>query len=274
MPVEFKAIVVCNELNLNKLAGHFGIITRKLKWEDHLTLKDSYLQGIVKDIKDKIVYVFHFGTMVFINFQHHDIMDVIKYLKKLEPEINEANAFKYADDYKLEIDAEQSAKINNDYMVVDKQHEYQLEIVSTILAKSASMEKNEIEVNTLLDRIENVVNDLNGGKLGVSDEELAKMSGRILSFKLNTLSYIMLLDKPDMTWNNEEAAALYDKLSVLFELKDRYEKIRHKTETLMDITEVFSSLVHAKRGTRLEWAIIILIVIEILLSLYEMFFHG
>ncbi|MDF2570923.1 MAG: putative YagE family, partial [Sporomusa sp.] len=58
-----------------------------------------------------------------------------------------------------------------------------------------------------------------------------------------------------------------------FELKDRYEKIRHKTETIMDITEAFSNLVHARRGTRLEWAIIILIVIEIVLSLYDLFFR-
>jgi len=30
-------------------------------------------------------------------------------------------------------------------------------------------------------------------------------------------------------------------------------------------------LAHAQRGNRLEWAVIILIAIEILLSLYEMF---
>ncbi len=39
----------------------------------------------------------------------------------------------------------------------------------------------------------------------------------------------------------------------------------------MDITEAFSGLAHAKRGTRLEWIIIILIAFEIVLSLYEMF---
>ncbi|MCE5286860.1 MAG: RMD1 family protein [Pelosinus sp.] len=272
MQAEFKAIVLGNELNLNRVARHFGI-TGKLKWEDYLALQDNLLQGILKETENKRVYIFHFGSMVCINLQHHEIMDVIKYLKRLEPEINEANAFKYVDEYKLEIDADQPAAINNDFMVALKQCEYQQDIVATILAKSVSFEKNEIEVNSLLDGIENVVNDLHGGKLGVSDNELAKMSGRILSFKLNTISYIMLLDRPDMTWNNEEAAALYDELSELFELRDRYEKIRHKTETLMDITEVFSNLVHAKRGNRMEWAVIILIAIEIGISLYELFWR-
>ncbi|HWR44556.1 RMD1 family protein [Sporomusa sp.] len=272
MNSEFKAIVLCNELNLNKISQHFGI-SRKFKWEDFLVLKDEHLQGIVNETNRKIVYIFHFGSMVFINFQHHQIMDIVKYIKKLEPEINDANVFAYVDDYKLEINPDEPPAINNDYMIVSTQSDYQLDIVATILAKSASLDKNEIEVDSLLDRIENVVNNLNRGELGVSDEELAKMAASILSFKLNTISYIMLLDNPDITWNNEEAGALYDELSVLFELKDRYEKIRQKTEILLDITEAFSNLVHAKRGTRLEWAIIILIVIEIILSLVDMFFR-
>lgn len=80
----------------------------------------------------------------------------------------------------------------------------------------------------------------------------------------------MLLDKPDLTWVNEEAGTLFDELSHIFELNDRYENIKHKTEILMDITTVFAGLAHAKRGTRLEWAIIILIGIEIVLSVVGM----
>ncbi|WP_371373394.1 RMD1 family protein [Sporomusa aerivorans] len=272
MVAELKAIVLCNEVNLNKIAQHFGI-NRKFKWEDSLVLRLDHLQGIVNDTTQKLVYLFYFGSMVFINFQHHEIMDVVKYLKKIEPEINESCSFIYEDDYKIEVDSVEAPAINNDYMIVNSYSEYQLEIVATILAKSVSLEKSETEVDSLLDRIENVVNNLNRGELGVSDEDLAKMSASILRFKLNAISYLMILDNPEITWTNEEASALNDELSVLFELKDRYEKIRHKTETLMDITEAFSNLVHAKRGTRLEWAIIILIVIEIILSLYEMFFH-
>ena len=270
MQIDFKAILVCKELNLNKIAPHFGI-SRKFKWEDSLILKDECLQGIIKDTGRKQVFMFHFGSMVFINFQHHEIMDVVKYIKKLEPDVNDTSPFTYVDDYKLEIDAMAPPAINNDYLLVEAQNDYQLEIVSIILAKSVSLDKNEIEVDSLLDRIENVVNNLNRGELVVSDGELAKMSASILSFKLNTISYIMLLDNPDITWNNEDAAALYDKLSLLFELKDRYEKIRHKTETILDITETFSTLVHAKRSTRLEWYIIVLIAIEIFLTLFQMF---
>ncbi|AJQ27360.1 protein of unknown function DUF155 [Pelosinus fermentans JBW45] len=267
---EFKAIVLSNEINLNKISQHFGS-NRKLKWEEYLILKGTELQGIVREIEMKRVYLFHFGSIVFLNFQYHEIMDVINYLKTIESGIHDTNTFKYVDEYKIESNSESESAINNDYMVTKQIAEYQFDIVSTVLAKSVALEKIEADISRVLDEIEEVVNNLYRGELTVSDEKLAKMSASILEFKLSTISYVMLLDKPAITWNNEGASELFDELTILFELADRYEKLRHKIDTLMDIIEVFSGLAHSKRGTRLEWVIIILIGIEICLSLFEKF---
>jgi uncharacterized Rmd1/YagE family protein len=209
--------------------------------------------------------------MVFLNFQHHEIMDVVKYMKNIEVGINDTNPFRYVDEYKIESSPESEYAINNDCMVIAEQAEYQFDIVSTVLAKSVALEKIEMEISRLLDEIEDVVNNLYQGQLAVSDEKLARMSASILGFKLSTISYLMLLDKPAITWNNENAGELFNELTTLFELTDRYEKLRHKIDTLMDITEVFSGLAHAKRDNRLEWGVIILIAIEIVLSLISMF---
>ena len=267
---EFKAIVVSNEINLTKIAQHFGI-NRKFNWEESLLLNSTQLQGIVSQTDNKMVYIFHFGSMVFLNFQHHEIMDVINYMRKIEVCIIHSNLFKYVDEYRIESNPEGIFASNNEYMVTQQQVTYQLDIVSTILAKSVALGKIEIEISYLLDELEDVVNKLHQGRLTVSDEKLAKMSASILGFKLSTISYIMLLDKPAITWNNENASALFNELTTIFEINERYGKNRHKIDTLMDITEVFSGLAHAKRGTRLEWAVIIMIGIEIVLSLVDLF---
>lgn len=266
--VEFRAVVLGEEIALNQFARHFGY-EKKLKWEEAFVLSEKELQGIIRQIEGKRVYIYHFGSLVFLNFQHHEIMDVVSYLKQIDSEVHDGKPFRYVDEYKLEVEPNSEPSINNDAMVIHEEAEYHLEIVSTILAKSVALEKIETEVDVLMDEIELVVQKLHQGKLSVSDEQLAKMSASILGFKLNTISYIMLLDKPDITWSNQEAEALFNELSVLFELDDRYEKVRHKIEALMDITEVFSGLVHSKRGTRLEWAVIILISIEIVLSILD-----
>lgn len=147
-----------------------------------------------------------------------------------------------------------------------------MEIVATILAKSVALKKIEVDIDNLLDEIENIIVYLDNGKLHLSDTHLAKMSSKVLRFKYNTISYIMLLDKPDVAWKIEDAEEFFTKLSDLFELKDRYDKIRHKTEVLLDITEVFTSLTHAKRGTKLEWMVIILFIVEIVMSILEKIF--
>ena len=270
MHTDFKAIVLTNELNLNKIAQHFGV-KLKFKWEDFLLLKGEQLKGIITTCEKKQVYLFHFGSIVLVNLQHHEIMDVIGYLKRLEININEDKAFVYEDDYSLEVLPEEEPAINNDMMIVHEQKKYHMDLVATVIAKSVSLDKSEVQIDALLDKIEAVVHNLSQGKLGVSDSELARMTSEILNFRLEALSSLRLLDNPDITWDNEEASALYQELLVLFEIRERYDNLRHKTDTLMDITDAFSGLAHAKRGTRLEWIIIILIAFEIFLSLYEMF---
>ncbi len=270
MQINFKAIALANELNLNVIATHFGI-QRKFKWEDILSLKGAHLQGVLNNSENKNVHLFHFGAMVCIGMQHHEIMDVIAYLQKLVSNINSQTAFVYEDDYSLDVSAEHQFSMNNDSMCVERFVEYQSELIATVLAKSVALEKNEKDVDVLLDRVENVIANLQKGQLGMSDQDLAKMSASTLKFKLDAVSHLMILDNPDITWNNDDAADLYQQLVKLFELKERYEILQHKTQTLMDITDSFTDLVHAKRSTRLEWIIIVLIAFEFLLAIYTEF---
>lgn len=114
---EFKAIVLSNEINLNKIAEHFGI-NRKFKWEESLLLGTSELQGILGQTDNKMVYIFHFGSLVFLNFQHHEMMDIINYMRKIEVGIIQSNLFKYVDEYKIESNPNGIFAINNEYMVL------------------------------------------------------------------------------------------------------------------------------------------------------------
>ncbi len=265
----FTAVTVTNEINLNKIALHFGI-TRKYKWEDCLKLSGTSLKGGLSQTDHKAVYIFPFGSLVFLNCELHEINDVLRYLAATEKSLTPAASLDYMDDYILQISREESPAINNDYMVAGEKRDFHGEIIATVLAKSVALERIETDIDILLDEIEGLVARLRQAQLLIPDEQLAETAARILGFKLNTVSYIMLLDKPDITWENEDAGTLFDRLSRLFELNDRYDNIKHKTEILMDITTVFAGLAHAKRGTRLEWAIIVLIGIEIVLSVIDM----
>ncbi|GAB6178982.1 RMD1 family protein [Desulfotomaculum defluvii] len=267
--MEFLAISVAHELNLNLIASHFGI-NKKFKWEETLILKDDDLKGILNHHHNKTIYLFHFGCLVFINLTKYDISDFYNYLRTIEPSLTQVDHhLKYSDSYKLELDPDKEKEVHHDYMRAPKLLDFYPQIISVVLARSVALDRIEDSVEKVSDEIEKIIEYLDKGKLNIDDNKLAKLSAKVLRYKYNIISYVMVLDKPDITWYKEAAEELFLKLADLFDLHERYENLRQKTENIMDITEVFTILGHANRGTKLEWMIIILIAFEIVISLAE-----
>jgi uncharacterized Rmd1/YagE family protein len=263
-----KVFSLCNEINLNKLATHFGI-NRKFKWEEQLTLDKRQLKGILKDPEDQMVKFFSFGSAVFVNMEHHEITDTINYLKDIEKSLLNTS-FKYQEDYTIVINEEEPS-LHFEYFNINQYEDFHLNMLSVVLAKSVAMERIEEGLDALLDEMEEIIQKLEEGKLKISDRKLAKTAAAILRYKFNMISYLMVLDKPAITWVNQESENLYTKLAELFELNDRYDAIKGKSETLMDITEVFTTMTYQRRGTILEWMIIVLISIELFVALIDHF---
>jgi len=268
--LNFKSVFLCNEINLSKIAAHFGI-TNKFKWEDPLVLHDSGLKGILRDTENKWVHVYYFGSLVFINMEHHEIKDVINYLKNIDSTLKNNFPDQYMDSYRLEISPEYEFMLYNDLMTANEFLPYYQDILALVLAKSTALRKIESDTDKLLDSIEDVINYLDTGKFNMSDQNIAKTSAKVLRFKYHTISNLMLLDKPRSAWDNEDIENFFIQTTSLFDFTDRYQKITRKTEILQDITDVFAGLTHEKRGTKLEIMVIILILFELILGLIEFF---
>jgi required for meiotic nuclear division protein 1 len=267
---EFKSVVFGSEINLNDIASHFGI-KKKFKWEDPLVLSDNTLKGILKSTETKSVYLYYFGSMVFINMEFHEIQDVVKYLKTIDTSLKIENINEYTDDYRLEINPEYEYSLGNEVMTASIFEDYYVDIISMVLAKSISLYKIEHETDNLLDNIEDVIGYLERGNFNISDKQLAKSTARVIRFEYNTIANLMLFEKPSGAWYHEDIDKFYIEMVALFDIEDRYSKITHKTEILKDITDVFGSLTHGKRATRLEIMVIVLIAVSLSISLLELF---
>ena len=266
---KFTAYSLGSELNLDLLAVHFGI-NKKYKWEDYLILLPKNLEGILNNPEEKQAIVFPFGTIVFINMAFHEIVDFCKYLSTIDSDMSQVS-FDFTDEYLLEEETE-SEEDFYEYLSVQKIQNYHVQILAVVLAKSVALERVESGISKMLDEFEPIIRKLEHGNLNLKEKRIAELSAQVLNFKFNTISYVMLLDEPDITWNSQDASDLYRKLSKVFELYDRYEKMKAKTNTLMDIISVFNELTHQKKGDYLEWTVIILILMELILSLRDIFF--
>jgi required for meiotic nuclear division protein 1 len=77
------------------------------------------------------------------------------------------------------------------------------------------------------------------------------------------------LDKSDSTWVHNLAGTFYDQMADFFELNDRNEILQHKTNTLKNILDGFTSVSHSIRMFHLEWAVVILFILEVVLMALE-----
>ena len=266
---EFAAYALGGELDLNRLAAALGI-TRKFRWEEPMVLDPAGLRLLSTERSErKQVYLYYFGGVVFLNCSVDEIRTFSAAMTKAADEFRDFPKLKYRDDYSLRIDGGTKPAITNDYAVMPAYDVAFIGIICFVIAKSVALERIEEQLDLVLDEVEGLITLLDQGRLNLTDRKLAKLASSILNFKYRSIAHIMVLDKPEITWENIEADRLYLTMANLFELNQRYNEIKHKAETLMDITEVFTSLSHDKRAARLEWIIIILIVIEILIYLVE-----
>lgn len=269
--LSFKAFAISNEIDLNKIASDCGI-PKKYTWEEPLILQGDVLSSILhKQVAEsQKVLVFSFGSVVFINHAHQgELSGFLNYINSFEADIDIKNAERYFDDYSLHTGEAESIELTDEYVVVPEFEVFYPELISIIIAKSVALEKTEEQLGRILDKLENMIDRLEKGNLRISDKELARTTAKIVRHEYNTIAYIMILDKPDITWTNSDAGVFYDKMSEFFELNDRYEILKKKTEILYNMMEGFSTISHSIRGFFVEWIIIILIVVEVLLMIVE-----
>lgn len=267
----FKAFAITHEIDLNKIAIHCGI-PKKFTWEEPLILKGDILESILsKNVDDsQMVLVFSFGSVVFINHSDSDeIKHLLNYLHTFEPDIEIEYADRYTDDYSLHLSETTSIELTDEYVRVPHYEDFYPELISTVLAKSVALEKTEEQLGKIHDKLETVIDRLEKGKLRIGNKELARTTAKIVRHEYNTLAYIMILDKPDITWTSSTASEFYDRMTEFFELNDRYKILKSKSEILYNIMDGFSTISHSMRGLFVEWIIVTLIVFEIVLTMLE-----
>ncbi|AZN41292.1 RMD1 family protein [Paenibacillus albus] len=269
--ISFKALSITSEIDLNKIAIHLGM-PKKYTWEQPLILRTNELKTIYPARINELqqVLVFSFGSVVFVNHTGKgEIQLLLKFLQTFEKDIDLSRTDSFTDDYSLHVEPIESMELTDEYVVV-KEYEFFLpELIATVLAKSVALEKAEQQLGRVQDGIEVMIERLEKGKLRISNKVLASTTAKIVRHEFNTLAYIMILDKPEVTWTHQSASQFYEQMMNFFELNDRYTILKSKTDILYHITEGFSDISHSIRGLFVEWIVVILIVIEVVITILQ-----
>lgn len=147
-----------------------------------------------------------------------------------------------------------------------------LQIVADVLAKSLVLEHYERRVAEVFDQFQPLAEALRRtGRSGRNTRQLLRQIGDLMLTQHHMVGRVEVVEKPDVLWDHPELERLHGRLAAEFELQDRDRALSRKMRLISDTAEALLDLVQNKRSLRVEWYIVILILIEIVLSLYDIF---
>ena len=215
------------------------------------------------------VYLSRFGAVVFWNASPAVVESVLASLSGMPGIGTRVEAAR--DDLRVHLGAEADRVTFSEVwlreLTLDK-----LKIVSLTLAQSVALDSVEAEVSRALDRFHPVVEALRSeGRLVPGQRELLRTVGFAMSVRSAVLDTLTLFDDPPETWESEALAHLDSALYDQFDLEERLTAVNQKVAYLQDAGSTVLDVLAHRKDQRLEWIIIVLILVEVVLFVWKEF---
>lgn len=145
-----------------------------------------------------------------------------------------------------------------------------LQLVAGVLAKSVVLAYYEKAVGKTFDQVEPLAEQLKSkGRGGTANKVLLRRIGEILLIQSKMVGRVEVSDKPELLWEHPALERLYQRMEDEYEIKERHLALERKLLVISRATQTLLDLLQHNRSLRVEWYIVILIVIEILITLGE-----
>jgi uncharacterized Rmd1/YagE family protein len=214
--------------------------------------------------------LFRYGAVVLVGL---DASEEQTFIRTLEPHVTRPHAEAQIEEIRLAVDPRRDEGLDPAGVLwvrdTDPPH---LQVVAEAIAKSAALAHYETEVGSVFTELEPLVAGVHRGWRGGPGK------GKILaqlSHALNTQARIMgrveVTEKPELTWDAPELDRLYERLAAEFELVERDEALTRKTDFMSQSADLLMGMAQHGQTLRVEWYIVILILIEIVLLVFDLF---
>ncbi|MFD2098172.1 RMD1 family protein [Flagellimonas iocasae] len=101
------------------------------------------------------------------------------------------------------------------------------------------------------------------GKLDLGGKKLKSHIGRVLNINNQISENLYIFDSHEVTWEDEHLDRLDRSLKQIFDLKERYRTIKEQGYIIKENLSLFKDIMDHRESSRLEWIIIILILVEV-----------
>merc|ERR1719382_904955 len=108
------------------------------------------------------------------------------------------------------------------------------------------------------------------GEIAVEERELLRQIGGLMALRCDVNLHTDILDTPDIFWDEEKFEPNYARCREYLDIDKRVDILNQRLGVLKDLYDLLQNTLNVKHGNKLEWIIIILILVEVLLELLEL----
>lgn len=218
--------------------------------------------------------LFRYGAAVMFNLPP---VEEANFLNGLEPFVKGYKKPDDAEEHKLRKDPGQAEGITQDTVHIEEFTLQRIQIIAEVMAKSVTLAFYETSIATVVEQVEPLAETLKTkGRAGTRDgrsagKTLLRHIGETLLIQHRMVGRVQVHEKPDLLWDNPGLERFYMRLEDEYELIERHTALGQKLDLVSRTAETLLELLRHNSTLRVEWYITILIVIEIFITLYEMF---
>lgn len=259
--LRFKSCVIGPAIDLEKPAAFFRI-ERTASWKEYLELNESHLERILqKPSSGKRVFLFEYGCAAFLNLDEGEQQIFLEFLSGLVEEIDYAMVARYAESHVLNVNEEGEFAPFEGSAFRFRLEPPVLPLVASLLAKSAALTKIEADVDAHLDQSEQLIVNLQRGRLRFNKRTSSAVLAKFLKFEFDSILTIRIFERTTADTDSWNSRSLHDALAEHYELNDRYEVLESKMSSLRTAMKTHNSLSFESNENRLYvWEIFLLLL--------------
>jgi required for meiotic nuclear division protein 1 len=217
---------------------------------------------------DGCAVLFRYGVAVLFNLT---AVEEERFLKRLQPFISEPAQAVVLEKIEVAFESDTKERLERNVLWLRDRSVERLQVVADIFAKSVILEYYENQIASLFERIRPFADAIqNQGARRPKDQELLRQIGGTLLIQHKMVGIVEVGEKPDPLWERPDLERLYLRLEDEYELRERLLALERKLSLVSRTAETALELMQHDSSHRVEWYIVALIVVEILLTVYEL----
>jgi uncharacterized Rmd1/YagE family protein len=140
--------------------------------------------------------------------------------------------------------------------------------ISHGVAQSVRLGTFENTLSQAFEKTKRIPEDLaKRGKISLSRKEVRKKMGELFIDRSSINLHVDVLDTPEFFWEHPELQPYYTYTANELEVEKRGNTLNQRLDVLKELFEMLSNEVNSQHTIRLEWIIILLIMMEVVITI-------